>query len=157
MLLADDDDDDEGEEGHGSIHLLQPVANAAWAKECAGCHMLYHPGLLPARSWQKMMTGLDKHFGENASLDAAPAKEITDFLVRNSADRRGNLRSGRIAESTAGTPLRISETGYFLRKHDEISSRTFERKAIGGAANCVACHRNAEKDDFREEGVRIPR
>ena len=49
--------------------------------------MAYPPGLLPERSWRKMMAELDKHFGQNASLDAAATKAILDYLVENSAER----------------------------------------------------------------------
>jgi hypothetical protein len=162
LLLADDDDDDDEHGGHergGSVHMLAPVANQAWQTECAACHMLYHPGLLPARSWKAVMTGLDKHFGENASLDPETQKAITHFLVKNSADQAPNLRSSRIAMSIpqGAAPLRISETSYFLRKHDEIRASVFKRKAIGSAANCAACHPKAEAGDFREDYIRIPK
>jgi aldehyde:ferredoxin oxidoreductase len=121
--------------------------------------MLYHPGLLPERSWNKMMAGLDKHFGENASLDDASRDEIARFLALNSADKQDNRRSNRINQSipAGATPLRISETRYFTSKHDEIAVSTFKRKSIGSAANCVACHQAAEKGDFSESQIRIPR
>ncbi|MDZ4210776.1 MAG: cytochrome C, partial [Methylotenera sp.] len=63
--------------GEDSGKQMPAVANAKWKAECGSCHMLYHPGLLPERSWNKMMAGLDKHFGENASLDTATRDEIT--------------------------------------------------------------------------------
>lgn len=167
MLMADDDDDDDEHEEHGSrrggpsIHMLAPVpvTNAAFQTECAACHMLYPPGLLPEQSWRRMMNGLDKHFGENASLDPETQKSITDFLVKNSADRVGNLRSSRIASSIpqGAAPLRISETAYFVRKHDEIRPAVFKRKSIGSAANCAACHPKAEAGDFREDYIKIPK
>ena len=145
-------------EGKGKS-ALPPVANAKWQSECSACHMAYHPGFLPERSWHKMMAGLDQHFGENASLDPQTAKEITDFLVANSADRGENRRSARIARSipASATLLRISETPYFVRKHDEIVAQTWKRKSIGSAANCGACHKTADKGDFSERNVSIPR
>ncbi|MEQ1599099.1 MAG: diheme cytochrome c [Methylotenera sp.] len=147
----------EGSEGGGS--QLPAVSNAQWKTECSSCHMLYHPGLLPERSWNKMMAGLDKHFGENASLDAATRDEINRFLTLNSADKQGNRRSSRFNQSIPAnaTPLRVSETRYFTSKHDEISVSTFKRKSIGSASNCVACHKSAEKGDFSESQVKIPR
>lgn len=152
-LLASGDVEDEGG------HQMPAVSNAKWQTECSGCHMLYHPGLLPERSWNKMMNGLDKHFGENASLDAASRDEIAKFLAANSADKQDNRRSKRINQSIAAkaTPLRITETRYFTAKHDEVSAKTFKRKSIGSAANCVACHKNAEKGDFSESQIKIPR
>ena len=38
--------------------------NALYKQECSSCHFLYHPGLLPERSWERVMNGTDKHFGE---------------------------------------------------------------------------------------------
>jgi aldehyde:ferredoxin oxidoreductase len=106
-----------------------------------------------------MMAGLDKHFGENASLDDASRDEIARFLALNSADKQDNRRSNRINQSipAGATPLRISQTRYFNSKHDEIAASTFKRKSIGSAANCVACHQAAEKGDFSESQIRIPR
>lgn len=143
----------------GSGRQLPPVNNAKWKAECASCHMLYHPGLLPERSWRKMMAGLDKHFGENAALDAPTRAEIEQFLATSSADKADNRRSQRIVQSipASDAPLRISETRYFLSKHDEISPATFKRKGIGSSANCMACHRGAEQGNFSESQVRIPR
>ena len=121
--------------------------------------MVYHPGLLPERSWKKVMAGLDNHFGENASLDAATHDEIAKFLADNSADKQTNRRSSRINQSipVSSTPMRISETRYFTSKHDEISPNTFKRKSVGSASNCIACHKGAEKGDFSESQVKIPR
>lgn len=144
---------------NGGSRQLPPVNNAKWKAECAGCHMLYHPALLPERSWKKMMSGLDSHFGENAALDTPTRAEIEQFLVTNSADKADNRRSRRIVQSigTTAAPLRISETHYFLSKHDEISPATFKRKSVGSAANCMACHRGAEQGDFSESQVKVPR
>ncbi|MGB2831509.1 MAG: diheme cytochrome c [Methylotenera sp.] len=135
------------------------VTNAKWKAECSSCHMLYHPGLLPERSWSKVMAGLDKHFGENASLDAATRDEINRFLALNSADKLDNRLAKRINQSIPANaaPLRISETRYFTAKHDEVSASTFKRKSIGSAANCVACHKAAEKGDFSESQIKVPR
>lgn len=145
--------------GEGDGGQLPSVSNAKWKAECASCHMAYHPGLLPEQSWRKMMAGLDKHFGDNAALDVPTRAEIEQFLVANSADKQSNCRSQRIAQSIPANaaPLRISETRYFLAKHDEISAATFKRKGIGSAANCAACHQGAGKGDFSERLVRIPR
>ena len=145
--------------GDETSHTLPAVSNAKWQAECSSCHGLYHPALLPERSWRKLMGGLDKHFGENATLDAATQKEITDFLAGNAADRSNHRRANKIAQSIpkAAAPLRISETGYFIRKHGEIGSAVWQRKAIGSKANCVACHPDADKGVFNEHALRIPR
>jgi hypothetical protein len=156
ILLAEEESG-EGEEGGGTKMPL--VTNVKWKSECSSCHMLYHPGLLPEKSWNKIISGLDNHFGENAGLDAATRDEISNFLTMNSADKQSNRRSKRIIQSipTSATPLRITETRYFTSRHDELSAATFKRKSIGSASNCVACHKNAEKGDFSESQVKIPR
>jgi len=106
------------------------------------------------------MTGLDKHFGENAGLDAATAREITDYLVSNSAEKSNDRRASRFLGSLAADaiPLRITETPYFRRKHDarEINPEVWKRPKVGSPANCTACHVGAEKGDFSERSVKIP-
>jgi cytochrome c553 len=158
-LLASGGMGEGGERKEGGSRQMPAVANAKWKAECSGCHMLYHPGLLPERSWNKMMLGLDKHFGENAALDDATRNEITAFLDANSSDKQTDRRAKRINQSIPANaaPLRISETEYFTAKHDEVSPSTFKRKSIGSAANCMACHKNADKGDFSESQIKIPR
>ena len=146
ISLADD------EEGNS---LLRQASNANWKTECGACHMTYHPGLLPARSWRKMMDGLDKHFGQNASLDPIPQKEITSFLVKFSADQ-GNTKYAKSIPA-ASTPLRITETAWFKREHREVRAEVWKRAKIGSASNCMACHKGAEQGDFSEDKVAIPR
>src|SRR5664280_1573329 len=80
---------------------VQPAQlNAKWQQECAGCHMAFPPGLLPAASWRKTMSTLDKHFDVDASLTPTDATEITDFLVANASNRW----------TAATAPLRITES-----------------------------------------------
>ncbi|MGE8357412.1 MAG: cytochrome C, partial [Microvirgula sp.] len=74
---------DHDREGRHRYRQVPP--NASYRAECASCHMAYPPGMLPAASWRRMMGGLDRHFGENASLDAATRDDITAFLVLWSA------------------------------------------------------------------------
>lgn len=128
---------------------VQPAQlNAKWLKECGSCHLAYSPGLLPAESWRKVMTGLDKHFGSDASLTAPENKEITDFLVNNA--------SNRWTASTA--PLRISESQWFKTKHSgkEVPAGVWKRASVKSPANCQACHVAADKGDFNEKSIKIP-
>lgn len=151
-LLADGHESREGKS-------LPQVSHPKWKAECGSCHQLYHPGLLPERSWRKMMSGLDKHFGENASLDPLTQKEITEFLATHSADRSSSRRSGKIALSipAQAAPLRISETPWFVHKHDEVRAEVWKRPKVGSPANCIACHGGAEQGDFSESRIKIPR
>jgi hypothetical protein len=150
ITSAEDEGNEKEERGGKSLALaFQPgQANVKWQQECSSCHIAYAPGLLPAESWRRVMTGLDKHFGTDASLAPAESGEITDFLVRNGTNRW----------SGPASPLRITETPGFLREHrgDEVPAGAFKRASVKSAANCQACHSGAAKGDFNEHGVRIP-
>ncbi|MGB8432632.1 MAG: diheme cytochrome c [Burkholderiales bacterium] len=139
--------------------LLPQTGNARFQSECGACHIAYPPALLPARSWQKLMAGLADHFGENASLDADSARDITEYLVRESGDRSVSRKGRQVANSipVADSPLRITETRWFRHEHDEISPAVWRRAAIGSAANCGACHKGAAEGDYSERRVAIPR
>jgi mono/diheme cytochrome c family protein len=158
------DDDEGGERGErwswtATQRGVAPITNELYRTECAACHMAYAPGLLPARSWEKMMAGLDDHFGDNAELDPDTAATITKYLVENAADRVDYRRSAKINRSIGKneTPLRISETPYFKAKHDEIPARMVTgNPKVKSFANCAACHTQAEKGNFNEHDVRIP-
>jgi len=164
---AEDDDDDEGYRGAGHSEQrgegnsgkyggedrgkpVQPAQiNAIWKQECSNCHIAYSPGLLPAESWRKVMAGLDKHFGSDASLTDQENKEITSFLVKNASNRW----------SAPTAPLQITESAWFKSKHDshEIAPSVWKNPKVKSPANCQACHIGAENGDFSERNIKIPR
>lgn len=128
---------------------VQPAqVNAKWQQECAGCHMAFPPGLLPAASWRKTMSTLDKHFEVDASLTPQETTEITDFLVKNASNRW----------TAATAPLRITESEWFKTKHNsrEIAPAVWKRASIKSPANCMACHSGADKGNFDEHSIKIP-
>lgn len=136
------------------------VKHKLWEQECGSCHMLYSPGMLPARSWVRMMSELKDHFGENASLDPDEAAAIQRFLIENAADAAGgNDRMRRIASSvtSADSPQRFSETAHFRYIHDEIPKGVWKREKIGSPANCIACHTKADQGRYPEREIRIPK
>jgi hypothetical protein len=116
-------------------------ANAPWQAECASCHIAYPPQLLPAQSWQRLMAGLERHFGSDASVAPAVAAEIGDFLQRHSGTGK------RVAG--AGESLRITQTRWFQREHRKVSAKN--------PASCESCHTTAAQGDFRERNIRLPR
>jgi len=140
--------------GDGGENMLPRLSHKAWQQECASCHVAYPPSLLPKASWRRMMRGLDKHFGENASLDPATQADILKFLEANAANS-GNKVPRRMAANEA--PLRITETRWFVHEHDEVPRATWSRKSVGSAANCAACHRQAEQGNYNEDAIRIPK
>lgn len=138
---------------------VSPVTSGAYQNECSSCHMAYPAGLLPARSWQKIMTGLDSHFGDNAELDSENYKIISNFLINNSADKSDYRRSVKIMRSLNAddTPIRITELPYIKRKHHEVPDKMIKlNPKVNSLSNCNACHAEADKGLFNEHGVRIP-
>lgn len=121
----------------------------AYRVECGACHLPYLPGLLPAASWQRLMSGLPRHFGTDASLEPALAKEISAWLAANAGTYK------RVREVPPED--RITRSAWFFRKHDEVAAATWKLPAVKSAANCTACHAQAEKGDFNERNIRIPR
>jgi Dihaem cytochrome c len=138
---------------------VMPVKNAAYKEECGSCHMAYSPGLLSADSWKKMMLNLENHFGDNAELKPKTGKEILSYLIENAADQSEYRRSKKIMRSLAQNRIvdRITQTPYFIRKHDEIPERYItENEKVVSLSNCGSCHQNAEKGSFDEDDVSIP-
>ncbi|WP_296753466.1 diheme cytochrome c [Thiobacillus sp.] len=144
--------------GDGGDDVMPALTHKAWQQECGSCHLAYPPSMLPRASWQRVMTGLEQHFGEDASLDPATQADILKFLEKNAADSGGSGMGRRVMRMDGNTaPLRITETRWFVRKHDEVPRATWSRKSIGSAANCAACHREAEQGNFEEDAIRIPK
>lgn len=121
---------------------------ASYRTECGSCHLAYPPALLSSDDWQHLISGLEKHFGSDASLDNKAQSEIARFLDRHAgnASRLGS----------AGTPPRITQTARFVRKHREVPARYWSDPRIKSAANCEACHRGAANGNFGEHDIAIP-
>ncbi|MBK8163885.1 MAG: cytochrome b/b6 domain-containing protein [Gammaproteobacteria bacterium] len=132
--------------------------NAVWRQECGECHLAFHPTLLPARSWQRLMDTQSDHFGDDLALDAQTAAEISSFLVSNAAESRLTKPARKILASTPAdqTPLRITQTTYWKRKHSGVKQEYWTRKNVGSKVNCKACHLDAEAGTFEDSGMRLP-
>lgn len=122
-----------------------------YQQECASCHTAFAPGQLPAASWQRIMGSLEKHYGTDASLDEASAREISAWLKANAGTYK------RVSEEPPQD--RITKSAWFLRKHNEreVSPAIWKRAAIGSPANCTACHPNASQSSYSEHDIKIPR
>jgi Dihaem cytochrome c len=120
-----------------------------YQQECSACHVAFPPGLLPAASWQRLMSNLPRHYGTDASLDAAAASELSAWLAANA----GNTKRVRDAPPDD----RITRSAWFTREHHEVSAATWKLPAVKSASNCAACHTQADQGDFSERSVRIPR
>lgn len=155
--FADSDEDGEHEGREHAARTPAPAspadaaAVAAWKDECGSCHVPFPARLLPAASWQKVMGNLGDHYGSDAAIDdPTVVAKITGLLERGSAD------AARFPAGKA-TPLRITETRWFIREHDEVGAAVWKRASIRSPANCGACHANAADGNFSERGIRIPK
>ncbi|MDH4944051.1 diheme cytochrome c [Sulfurimonas sp. C5] len=138
---------------------VAPVNNEFYKVECASCHFAYQPGLLPAKSWQKLMGGLNNHFGTDASLEAADNKRILKYLIDNSAEKFTQYKRSRKINASIKeneTPIAVTETKYFKRKHRKIPQRLIIQKEVGSLSNCMACHTSADKGVYSERAIKIP-
>lgn len=136
-----------------------PVNNALYKKECSACHMAYQPGLLPSASWKKIMGSLDKHFGDNAELDAKDAENILNYLTKNAADHSSYRRSKRLIhyQRSSVFPTRITETRYIRSIHRELSTRMVTgNPKVKSLSQCNACHTRADTGSYSEREIRIP-
>lgn len=125
------------------------IPDATVTKECGSCHMAFPAEMLPARSWTALMEGLSSHFGENAALDAAKRKEILDWLTAHAGDSRGSNGHYLRGLAKSETPLRITETPYWVREHrKEVRESDYANPKVKSKANCVACHKDAAKGAF---------
>jgi diheme cytochrome c len=129
--------------GAGAIAPADAAAAALYRKECGACHLAFPPGFLPAASHRRILAGLERHFGQNAELDAAVREPIERYLVANAAPG-------------AGAPLRLTAAPWFERKHRRIGPAIVARPSVRSRANCAACHQGAADWDFDDDRVMIP-
>ncbi len=123
-----------------------------YQQECAACHIAYPPGLLPAASWQRLMSTLPRHFGTDASLDAATVKELGGWLEQQAGTAKKVRR-----DQTPPAEDRITRAAWFVNEHRDVPAPTWKLPAVKSASNCAACHIRADEGDFRERNIRIPR
>lgn len=133
--------------------------NKSWRDECGSCHAVFYPALLPARSWQKMMAEQDRHFGSDLGLDTTTTAEMLKFMVDNSGDKHLTEAAFKIEQSvpTDQTPLRITETPYWLKKHREIAAADWANPLVLSKSNCAACHSDADDGTFEDGAMQIPK
>jgi mono/diheme cytochrome c family protein len=130
-------------------HLPIPAgAPPSFQAECGGCHLPFVPALLTAPDWRRVMASLDKHYGDNASLDEKTRGEIEAFLIRNAATR------DRMAGQ--GDPPRLTATPWFQREHRQVPANLWRDARVVSASNCSACHARAAEGSFGKRDLTLP-
>lgn len=143
----------------GSGRMSKVIPNENWKGECASaCHGAFHPTLLPASSWKRVIANLEEHFGDDASLDDETTADIERFLLSASAEHSRTEASQKILRSIrkGDLPVRITDTPYWIRKHREITDDVYSREAVISKSNCIACHPGADVGSFEDEDIKIP-
>jgi hypothetical protein len=98
------------------------------------------------------MDGLASHFGENATLGTPVKQQITDYLVAHAADSPGGNSHYIRGLRASQTPLRITETPYWIGKHrNEVAAADFSSPNVKSKANCVACHAGAARGLYDDD------
>jgi len=130
--------------------------NATYKSECGDCHHPHHPSLRSRDQWRRLLSALDNHFGEDASLSPRKMAEIGGFLGVNAAesfDTEVANRLGRIDTPTG----RATETRYWMRRHRDLDEMIFKTKAVGSKVNCDACHTDAASGRFDDAAIALPK
>lgn len=122
-------------------------AAGVYAAECGSCHVAYPSRLLDRRQWGRVLGDLEHHYGVDATLDDAALHEVARTL---------GVPAASTASAKAALP-RITTQAWFVDEHDEVDAATWRSPKVRSAANCSACHAGAERGDFDEDSVRIPR
>jgi len=140
---------------------VAPVKNKQYIEECGSCHFAYQPGLLPEKSWDKLLTSqaLHDHFGEVADLDKDTLESLRQYVLANSADKSYYKIARKISAATEDSeaPLRITEVRYIKRKHHRIPEKMIkDNKDVKSLSYCNACHTKADDGIFKEDTVSIP-
>ncbi len=131
--------------------------NPTYAEECSACHIAYAPSLLPAKNWGTLMSQLDNHFGEDASLDQKSVDEITTWLFANAADSVDTKPAHVFSRTNPTYPVAITETPFWKNTHRTIPDAVFTRAPIYDNGNCNACHKDAESGAFYPANISIPK
>ncbi|MFN3884747.1 MAG: cytochrome C [Rhodocyclaceae bacterium] len=133
---------------------VRPLRGAppAFQAECGSCHVAFPPQMMVADDWRRVMRSLDKHYGDNASLDEKTRQQLEDFLVRTAGGAK--IGAGRTARP--GEPPRLTQTDWFQRKHREVRRADWQHPKVKTPANCAACHTRAAEGSFSEHELVSP-
>lgn len=157
--IAWSDDDGKLKKGLKGAPDVAKADNPAYVKECGSCHFPYQPGLLPSKSWERLMANLADHFGDNAELAPEDQSALTAYLTAKSADKSNQKASVKIMKSVNGgqQTLRITRTPYFIHEHREIPQKLYkDNPKVKSLSHCDRCHVNAAEGSFNEHEVNIP-
>ena len=131
--------------------------HAAFYNECGDCHKVYPPYMLPKRSWQKIMAGLDNHRGEKiteANITKSQQVSILEFLTENAAETSKREAAVKVMHSLGERrPKAITKTPYWRETHKDIPKYVYKQKKIKDKSNCIACHKDFEHGNLDDMNI----
>ena len=96
------------------------------------------------------MGDLPNHFDAAVELDAADKEQIGAWLQGNAADTGTTRRGSKIAKKLHGdTPVRITESRWFIHKHDDVSQGSIAKAQ--GLKNCAASVSYTHLDVYKRQ------
>ncbi len=144
-------------EAHAGPKRFDP-GPANYRNECGSCHVAYAPALLPPAQWSRVLAQLDRHYGVDASVNAATLATLRSALANSGAPAPGPELP------------RISTQPWFLHEHRGVPFRVAAAAPVAGAArtapaaaasaaapapsDCAACHVRAAAGDYAETSLR---
>ncbi|MBI3149641.1 MAG: diheme cytochrome c [Betaproteobacteria bacterium] len=133
---------------HADRLPLPADAPPSYQAECGTCHLPYPPALLTATDWKRVMGALDRHYGDNATLDEPTRREIAAFLLRHAATHNSMAANSN--------PPRLTSSEWFRREHRRVPESSWKDPDVKSSANCGGCHTKAEAGSFRESEIVLP-
>ena len=113
------------------------------------------PNILPKKSWELIMSDLENHFGDDASIDEGTNRNILAFLVKNSAEESTMQASWNFLNSIEDKDIIApSQTAFWKKTHKDISKEIFDHEKVKSKANCKACHTDIEKGLIENENIK---
>ena len=134
--------------------------NSAFFQKCSKCHKNYPPFMLPEESWEKLMDGLDNHFGERITennITKSEQMDIKAYLIANSAEHSTHKLAYKTRISLGEMrPLSITKAPYWRKAHSHLSPEIFKSPLVKDKSNCFVCHKNFEYGIFDNRLIHIP-
>lgn len=129
--------------------------NPVFVNECASCHTLYPPTLLPKESWTALMGDLSNHFGDDASLDPSDHQTILAYLLAHSAETSTQEMSVKMVQSLQKRDMiAITQTPFWKKRHKNIAADVFANEKVKSRANCKACHSDIEQGTIEDNAIK---
>ena len=134
--------------------------NSAFFEKCSKCHKHYPPFMLPQASWEKMIEGLDNHFGERITENNITKSEqisIKEYLISHSAEYSTHKLAYKTLVSLGEMrPLSITKSPYWRKSHAHLPPELFKSTVVKDKSNCFACHKNFEYGIFDNRFIHLP-